>query len=89
MSKKEIVQFTSVLSELLSSDMTLRSALEIMSDMTGLRRACALAASEIKSYLAEGSRFSIALKKCQSLSFDDVYIAFVCSAEKSGNLEKT
>lgn len=89
LSRKQIFQFTSTLSELLSSDMTLHSALEIMSGMTGLHKNCNMAACEIKSYLAEGSKFSLALKKCQILNFDEAYIAFVCSAEKSGNLERT
>ena len=89
MSKKEMLQFTATLSELLESDLTLRASLEIMSQMTGLKKNCSLAAAEIKSYLAEGSRFSIALTKCHALTFDEVYIAFICSAEKSGNLEKT
>lgn len=89
MSKKELVQFITTLSDLMNSDLELNSALEIMSQMSGLKKNCNSAALEIKKYLSEGSKFSIALKKCQSINFDEVFIAFICSAEKSGDLKST
>ncbi len=89
MSRKHVLQFTTTLSELMDAELNLRSALDVMNEMTGINKKCRQAAYEIKNSLSEGSRFSMALKRCQSLCFDDVYIAFVCASEKNGQLRKT
>ena len=47
------------------------------------------AAEKIYSALESGSLLSNALRNCESIRFDDVYIAFVLLAEKNGDLKST
>lgn len=89
MNKKNVLQFTTVLSELMNSDLNLKSALETMTKMSGINKKCKKASCEIKQYLSEGSKFSMSLKKCQAIEFEEAYIAFIGAAEKNGRLTQT
>ena len=45
------------------------------------------AAASIYEALENGSLFSNALRTCRTINFDDVYISFICIAEKNGDLK--
>lgn len=82
-----MLEFTKMLYELLVlQQMTLSKSLLIMSSKP--KSDCvSKAAKEIAAALEAGSFFSNALKKCHSIAFNDVYISFICLAEKNGDLK--
>ena len=95
--------FTGALASLLQNGLSLKDALDCMQSIhflsggfldkgVGVQKKAALisdCAKELNTYLAEGSLFSVAIKKCSVLRFDSVSVAFIASAEKGGSLEKT
>ena len=82
-------EFTEVLYELfVRQNLSLSHSLLIMSRKP--RKDNVKFASEaIYSALERGSVFSSALKTCEFVRFDDVYISFILLAEKNGDLKST
>ena len=82
-------EFTEVLYELfVRQNLSLSHSLLIMSRKPKKDRV-KLAAEAIYSALERGSVFSSALKICDAVRFDDVYISFILLAEKNGDLKST
>lgn len=82
-------EFTEVLYELfVRQNLSLSHSLLIMSRKPKKDRV-KLAAESIYSALESGSVFSNALKTCESVHFDDIYISFILLAEKNGDLKST
>ena len=82
-------EFTEVLYELfVRQNLSLSHSLLIMSRKPKKDRV-KLAAEAIYSALERGSVFSSALKICDEVRFDDVYISFILLAEKNGDLKST
>lgn len=98
-------EFTEILNELVvKQGISLTESLEIMSRNRGCNHSdlwgCVSgiskkqsvvqkAALEILGKLKNGMSFSMALKTCNSISFDEIYVAFVAFSEKSGKFEET
>ena len=82
-------EFTEVLYELfVRQNLSLSHSLLIMSRKPKKDR-IKLAAESIYSALENGSVFSSALKTCEYVRFNDVYISFILLAEKNGDLKST
>ncbi len=82
-------EFTEVLYELfVRQNLSLSHSLLIMSRKPKKDRV-KLAAESIYSALENGSVFSSALKTCEYVRFNDVYISFILLAEKNGDLKST
>ncbi len=87
--RKNILEFISRLSELFSVHQhSLAESLEIMEGGRHSRR-IKNACSYLKNELLQGNRFSNALRTCNELNFDRVFISFVELSERSGNLTET
>lgn len=90
MSNGKIVRiFTSQLSGLCASGVSLKESFVILKDLKGNDRKIRLLYAEILYSLESGSNFSMALRKCQNAFFSRWYIGFVEVAEESGDIEKT
>lgn len=84
-----MLEFTKALYELfVKQSNTLFQSLAIMRAKPKADRVSRTADSIIQA-LEGGSLFSNALRACNVISFDDVYISFVCIAEKNGDLRST
>ena len=80
-------EFTDVLFELfVKQNLSLSQSLLIMSRKPKKDKVRG-AAEIIYSALENGSLFSSALRNCENIKFDDVYIAFILLAEKNGDLK--
>ena len=82
-----MLEFTRALYELfIKQNQTLPQSLLIMRAKP--RKDCvSRAAASIYSALENGTLFSNALRICSAVSFDDVYISFICIAERNGDLK--
>ncbi len=82
-----MLEFTKTLYELfVLQKISLSESLMIMSSKPKAD-AVSKTATCIYKALETGSTFSNALKTCSPLSFDEVYISFICIAEKNGDLK--
>lgn len=82
-----MLEFTRMLYELfVLQGITLSKSLLIMSSKPK-KDAVNKASGMIYCALENGSFFSNALKSCSAINFDDVYISFICIAEKNGDLK--
>lgn len=82
-----MLEFTKTLYELfVLQKISLSESLMIMSSKPKADAVSKTAACIYKA-LETGSTFSNALKTCSPLSFDEVYISFICIAEKNGDLK--
>jgi len=83
--RQKVNKFTDSLYELLSvQNLNLDKALEILSEDSV--RFLSRAAREILSDIRRGNLFSNTLVKNRFIRFDYTYIAFICYAEKTGNI---
>ena len=89
--KKNKKRFTDILAELVcEKKIDLQNSLYLIGHNKNLKnKAVTLAANNIYSALLNGVSFSNALKLCQFIEFDLLYISFICFAERAGCLEKT
>lgn len=82
-----MLEFTRALYELfVKQKLGLSQSVLIMSRKPG-RNYVSRAAGSIYASLEKGNLFSNALRSCQVISFDDVYISFIRLAEKNGDLK--
>lgn len=89
MSKKNILVFTNLLSQYLEANVSLIKSLHKISLIQNLAKDVVMAASNIEEKLEKGTTLSLALDECCYIKFPKVYIAFVSSAEKTGNIKGT
>lgn len=81
--------FTESLLELISERLTLYQSLKVISESKIANKKIAKAASYISEEIEKGNLFSVSLKTCKEIVFDEVYVTFSAFAEETGNLEKT
>lgn len=82
-------EFTQMLYELVrKQNLSLTDSLEIISKFKG-NGCVGKAASYVLDCLKNGIVFSSALKTCNHIEFDNIYITFVSYAEKTGNFGET
>ena len=84
-------QFTVLLEELVChKSCDLQSALLLMSksEKHG-KKNVSMAAQNLYNSLNKGNMFSLALKQCSFIEFDELYISFVSFAERCGELKNT
>lgn len=83
-----IAEFTEILYELIGKqNLSLIEALEIMkADVR--QRGISRTAEHIHKSINRGVSFSAALRTCEEINFDEVYITFISLAEKTGNLKE-
>ncbi len=86
MSVSQIAQFTKTLLYYTKAHVSLHSALLYICGLKGIDVHVKNACRELSEYLEQGSSFSLALKKCREINFDEAYIAFISAAEESGNI---
>lgn len=82
--KKEILQFTEELADLLDSGVRLEAALGVIAGRKGSRNVGEMAA-RVRESLREGLSLSVALRR-GSPSFDELYLNMVQAGEQSGAL---
>ena len=89
--RKTKARFTVILEELVChKSCDLQNALLLMSKSEEQRKKqISQAAYNLYDSLKKGNMFSLALKQCPFIEFDEVYISFVGFAERCGNLENT
>ena len=89
--KMNKIRFTDRLEELVCKKACdLQSALLLLSQNSNKKnKLLAKTASNLYSSLKRGNSFSLALKTCPYIEFDEVYISFITFAERCGQLGKT
>jgi len=89
MSRNDILVFTKLISQYLDANIPLKESLKKISEIRNIQKNVSLAAFEIELQMEKGTIFSLALKECCLIHFPKVYIAFISSSEKVGNLRQT
>lgn len=89
--RKNKKRFTELLEEFIcNKSCDLQNALCLLSKNKSKKyRAVTQAAANIYDSLLHGNDFSVALKTCPFIEFDELYISFVSFAERCGKLEST
>lgn len=89
MNETKIYKFTQILYEfLVVQKMNLQESLEIISKSSASKenKFIRVSACKISESLKNGDFLSTALKKCELIKFDNIYISFIRFAEITGNL---
>lgn len=87
--KKDLIEFTKNLSELVSAGIPLSRSLETLESAKIFSKNAKNAAKEIGISLSSGNSFSFSLECCSSILFPSWYSAFISISEECGTLDCT
>ncbi|MBQ0051612.1 MAG: type II secretion system F family protein [Treponema sp.] len=83
-----VLKFSEYLLELISGDVPLQKALDVINGISEIDSRVERGCREIYENLEMGMKFSVAISMVQSIDFPDWYVAFVSVSEENGNLQK-